>query len=154
MVMTLAIDPGKRIGWALFDEGCLMKGVIDWTTLVLWLRADGRRHNLGLDLFFKDWHIDEVVIENYVNDPGTPQGGQENPAAEVIGAVRILCGQTDTPFTRQPAMHLSVAMKHAGYTPPKTRTGNKKHLPDEDSAFLHGFYYEISRGRAQPVPLD
>jgi hypothetical protein len=148
MVTTLAIDPGKRIGYAIFEDGKeTLRGVTDWEQLCR--RLDG-----GARLRYADYRITEVVIENYVNDPGTPQGGQENPAAEVIGAVRILCVQTDTPFTRQPASILSVAMKHAGYTPPVTRTGNKKHLPDEDSAFLHGFYYEISRGRAQPVPLD
>jgi hypothetical protein len=153
MVTTLAIDPGKRIGWCLFGDGKeIERGVTDWGGLV---RGFGELDDyLGGHLTFLDYVIGEVVIENYVNDPGTPQGGQENPAAEVIGAVRILCAQTNTRFTRQPASTLSVAMKHAGYTPPKTRTGNKKHLPDEDSAFLHGFYYEIVHGRAQPVPLD
>jgi len=151
----LAIDPGKRTGWALFtqDGELVRKGVLalDELSATMYARDDNL---MGDEWFcFNDWRIDHVVIENYVNDPGTPQGGQENPAAEVIGAVCYVAKRTGVPVVRQRAADMHHAMKFVGYEEPKTRSGRKKHVPDEDSAYLHGVYYLVGRGLMKPLPL-
>jgi hypothetical protein len=147
MVTTVAFDPGKRIGWALFQDGAeIRRGVMSWEELVV--AFDNLEYYLGGDLTFMGSVVDEVVVENYRIDPGTPQGGREVSASEVIGAVRMMCEQNGVKFTRQEPKILSVAMLHTGYVQ------TKAHLPDQDSAYLHGFYYEETQGRAHPVPLD
>jgi hypothetical protein len=145
-MVTLAIDPGKRIGWAMFGpKGEIGRGVTDWDGLMRDL--DELDYWMGGVPTFRDQVINEVVVENYRVDPGTPQGGREVVASEVIGALRLWCDHHGIPFTRQEPSILSVAMKHTGYV--KTR----QHLPDEDSAYLHGYYYEESKGRLAPLPL-
>ena len=95
----------------------------------------------------ESWFITEVVIENFVNNPRS-RGGQTNGTSEVIGAVEILAAQAGVPFTRQPNTILPVAKLHAGYEQ------KLKHLPHQDAAFLHGYYYLVSKDRLQPKGLE
>ena len=152
----LAIDPGRSvkpsIGFAVFGWEWVRiigpdviprrekwwsewsRGEVTWDELCLKLN-DSEHGNLrfGLD------SIEEVVVENFINNP-TSRGGQTNGASEVIGAVEYACARTGTLFTRQPNTILPVAKLHAGYTQ------KLKHLPHQDAAFLHGYYYLVERG--------
>ena len=140
----LAIDPGRSkllpsIGYALFNSWAGGKederGEMTWHGLCEWLRLD----NTGGLWFREEFFIEEVVIENFINSPKS-RGGQTNGTSEVIGAVEILAAQAGVPFTRQPNTILPVAKLHAGYTQ------KLKHLPHQDAAFLHGYYYLVGKG--------
>lgn len=144
----LAIDPGKRIGFALFTGKGedIERGVIQFDD---WFKND---YSTGLYLYgtdigndvemtFKEYLIDQIVVEGFRHDPLVKQGGSEHWASQVIGDLRRVGAVTQTSVSVQYSTILPVAMMHAGYEPPKTRTGNKKHLPDEDSAWLHGRYW-------------
>ena len=152
----LAIDPGRSvkasIGWALFgangptDWREIDRGELTWAELCRYLRL----HDIDWvdpGLAFKEWFITEVVIENFVNNTRS-RGGQTNGTSEVIGAVEILATQAGVSFTRQPNTILPVAKLHAGYEQ------TLKHLPHQDAAFLHGYYYLVSKGRLQPKGLE
>lgn len=101
----------------------------------------------GWQLQYGDHVIDEVVIEDFVNDPKSARGGQRNGTSECIGAVEILAIQAGVPFTRQKSAILGTAKLHAGYA------DTHKHLPHQDSAYLHGYYYLVGKGRLHPKGL-
>lgn len=151
LVTVLSIDPGKRIGYALFtDEGeDIERGVIqfdDWFVtgdgpVQLWGVATGVR------LRFEDRGVTQLVVEGFRHDPLVQQGGSLHWASQVEGAVKMLAALTGTPIAVQYAgTALPVAKLFTGYVDPTTKTGNKKHLPDEDSAWLHGMYWLRSQG--------
>lgn len=151
----LAIDPGKRIGYALFNElngEEIERGVTlfdDWFKLV---PPPGDEHGFRLQvtssgrLLCNYLHITQLVVEGFRHDPNVKQGGSQHEASQVIGSVKTLALVAEIPVAVQYSNILPVAMMHAGYEPPKTRTGNKKHLPDEDSAWLHGRYWLTAQG--------
>lgn len=139
----LALDPGTRTGWAMFREGKETgRGV--WSPSEVYQNLTALP---GLEQL-------EIVAEDYVNDPGTPTGGRRNPASEILGAVDYIAWRFDLKVTRQRAADMHHAMKFVGYEEPKTKTGRKKHVPDEDSAYLHGVYYLVKRGIMKPLPLS
>lgn len=86
------------------------------------------------------WVISEIVIEDFVNDPKSARGGQRNGTSECIGAVEILAIQSGVPFARQRSSILGPAKLLADYQ------GKAKHLPHQDSAYLHGYYYLVQKG--------
>lgn len=146
----LAIDPGKRIGYALFKDNGeeIERGVILFDD---WFEKEWEGGPVGIAeplnyLRFRHEYPTQIVVEGFRHDPGVKQGGSEHEASQIIGAVKQLAALTGTPVAVQYSMILPVAMMHAGYEPPKTRTGNKKHLPDEDSAWLHGRYWLTAQG--------
>jgi len=148
----LSIDPGETTGWAIFDfNGKLIsKGAYDRETF------DHAFMRRGIVLTFADrprrieYKITRVVCESFYTDPDIPQGGSQGGAQKVIGIVERECRLADVPLVMQRSAILNTAVIHAGYEWPMTRTGNKKHLPDEDSAYLHGFYYFVDRGIIHP----
>lgn len=134
-MFTLAIDPGgsttkASIGYALFDEegGLMEKGVFTKKELYAHLES-----------FRSGW---QVVIENFVNNEKS-RGGQTNGTSEIIGAVEFACHLNSVPLYRQSPRILSVAKIQNQYKLPiNPRTKQPvKHLPDEDSAMLHGLYF-------------
>lgn len=146
----LAIDPGKRIGYALFkDNGEEMeRGVIEFDNwfsgdLLDW---DREFDSLSIETPCGIYGITQLVVEGFRHDPLVKQGGSVHWASQIEGAVKMLAALSRIPVAVQYSSILTVAMMHAGYEPPKTRTGNKKHLPDEDSAWLHGRYWLTAQG--------
>jgi hypothetical protein len=155
-MVLLSIDPGrsfkgeKTIGWALFftdarppQKNGWVTGEISFEGLIESLDIeDGLwwSHERKLTL------ITEVVIEDFVNNSQS-KGGQRNGTSECIGAVEFACIKTDTPFTRQRADRLVPAKLHAGYV------DTHKHLPHQDSAYLHGYYYLVGKGILTPKGL-
>lgn len=150
----LAIDPGrsykgeKTIGYCLFtgrgEE--IKRGSISFEELCRELRIqDEMGQSYWLE--FLGWDVHDIVIEDFVNDPKSARGGQRNGTSECIGAVEILARQAEVPFTRQRSSLLGPAKLLAGYT------GTAKHLPHQDSAYLHGYYYLVEKGVLQSKGL-
>lgn len=148
----LSIDPGKRIGYALFtDKGeDIERGVIqfdDWFDLCPLEVNGSNEYGSEFELWFERYAISQLVVEGFRHDPTVKQGGSVHWASQVEGAVKMLAAITDTPIAVQYAgIALPVAKLFTGYVEPTTKTGNKKHLPDEDSAWLHGMYWMRSQG--------
>lgn len=146
----LSIDPGKRIGYALFTDAGedIERGVIqfdDWFE-VPWEGGPISVDTEFGDMSFKYLGISQIVVEGYRHDPTVQQGGSLHEASQIIGAVKMAAAIVGVPVAVQYSRILPVAMLHAGYEPPVTKTGKKKHLPDEDSAWLHGRYWLTSQG--------
>lgn len=170
----LAIDPGRSakgdasIGWCLWSEeevgdtGRLawqeiQRGSLSFEDLQCDLRIspgdnpflDDPWDRTSYDLLFKNWMVDEVVVENFVNNEKS-RGGQTNGTSECIGAIETYCYITRTPFTRQEPAALGPAKLHA----PEGGWKPLKHLRHEDSAFLHGYEYLVRKGVLQSAGLD
>ena len=143
----LAIDPGRSkllpsIGYALFtDAGAeIERGEITWGQLCTsYTFNEWGDSQLVFDDSKRSRTVHEVVVENFINNTRS-RGGQTNGTSEVIGALEILATQAAVPFTRQPNTILPVAKLHAGYV------DRRKHLPHQDAAYLHGYYYLVGKG--------
>lgn len=142
----LAIDPGRSvkpsIGYAIYTDGAgeWICGEVTWEDMIdrvtLWPTHPGM---FQFTSHQGTWTIHEVVIENFINNPRS-RGGQTNGTSECIGAVETLCRISEVPLTRQPNTILPVAKLQAGYV------DTHKHLPHQDAAFLHGYYYLVGKG--------
>lgn len=155
----LAIDPGRSykgvgkarqsIGYALFEPRGIEieRGSLSFeelcAVLLLWVEPNKEERVLE----FQGWHPSEIVIEDFINDPQSARGGQRNGTSECIGAVEILAIQAGIPFTRQRSAVLGPAKLLAGYEQ------KLKHLPHQDSAYLHGYYYLVEKGVLQSKGL-
>lgn len=145
----LAIDPGKRIGYALFTDAGeeIERGVVQFDDWFKNFWSDGLFRLYDSALEFKEDHdIYQLVIEGYRHDPRVGQGGSLHEASQIIGSVKMMAALARVPLEVQFSRILPVAQIIAGYKPPVTKTGNKKHLPDEDSAYLHGMYWLRAQG--------
>jgi len=145
----LSIDGGKNVGYALFtDKGEeIDRGVIDFEDFfkndyTTGLYLYGTDIGNDVEITFKEYFVDQLVVEGFRHDPSIKQGGSLHWASQIEGAVKMIGAVTETPVTVQYAgTALPVAMQITGYVKPTTKTGNKKHLPDQDSAWLHGMYW-------------
>lgn len=146
----LSIDPGrsykgdKTIGYCLFENWGdeIRRGSLSFEELC---------KDLGFDhigVFFQGRAIHSGVIEDFVNDPKSARGGQRNGTSECIGAVEYAFLKGETELTRQKNTILPVAKLQAGYV------DTHKHLPHPDSAYLHGYYYLVSKGVLKPAGLE
>ena len=137
-MFTLAIDPGgsttkASIGFAVFKgEELEEKGTLTKAQLFDMMKTAGAANSGKL----------QVVIENFVNNERS-RGGQTNGTSEIVGSVEYACWLAGIPFYRQNPRILAVAKIQNQYTMPINPRTKKpvKHLPDEDSAMLHGLYF-------------
>lgn len=144
---VLVLDGGKNVGYALFSDSGeeYARDAIDFDKLV----GFGA---LGIDmltgwLYFDYTRIDRIVVEGFRHDPNVKQGGSLHWASQVEGAVKVVGDLLNLPYTVQYAgQALPVAKQITGYKGDLTKTGNKKHLPDQDSAWLHGVYFFHCQG--------
>lgn len=151
----LAIDPGrsfkgeKTIGVCLFRRNGaeILRTAVSFESLIslLEIRDDGY-YSASPWLGYDSYPVDEVVIEDFINNEKS-RGGQRNGTSECIGAVEFACIKAGAPFTRQKPSILPVAMCHAGYVQ------KLKHLPHQDSAYLHGYYYLTAKCVLHPKGL-
>lgn len=141
---TLALDGGENVGYALFtDRGeDITRGVVKHTQFFekVWEGGVFSTYESGF-LYGFGYMIDTIVVEGIRHNPMINQGGSQRWESQVEGAARILSAVTDVKLVVQQPSILPVALMHESMEWPKTRTGKKKHLPDDLSAWLHGRYY-------------
>lgn len=131
--MYLAIDPGMSTGVCYFD-------------------AEGREvfktQIVGIEEFYVWLHtfaqpFETMIYEAYVINPKVDHGGDEVPAAQVIGIIKgyahanekILIKQLA--FERIPAYAWQGKKWHKGYHPKDS---------DQESALAHGLIYLVKKG--------
>lgn len=127
----LAIDPGKRTGYARFDaQGTPIEC----------------RAIQGVDNFL-DWleeqETEVVVIERYRSRPGAINAWSDGPTQQLIGAIKRIARKSEWQIVEQdPSPALAIGLRYIGMA-----TAYKgKHVPDEISALAHGEYYLVSKG--------
>lgn len=134
MITYMAIDPGKTTGYAFFDEHGDVKEIG---------RISG--DNEFLDFLESLSEFPRVfIIERYRNRPREFGGGNTwsvGPTQQLIGGIKRTLhkrqiSQSDIHY-QEPSI-LPIACKWAGIPYSK-----KKHLPDDQSAFVHGVYWLI-----------
>lgn len=148
----LSLDGGKNIGWALFtDIGIdIDRGVVSYLEffgkqppLTVFDRDTGN----GNELSWTGYIVDVLVVEGIRHDPNISQGGSQRWESQVEGAARFAAAVAEhVELAVQPPNILPVTLMHESMEWPVTRTGKKKHLPDELAAWLHGRYYLRSVG--------
>lgn len=122
--MILSVDPGKRIGVAFWTE----EGRCQFRVVMTFEELD--------DFFETDRYIEEIVYEGFrLDHRAARQKGSNVDAAQVIGMLKSQARRRGIDIRSQTNTILPVAALHAGIKLPKG------HLPDELSAYLHGFYY-------------
>lgn len=142
--MILALDGGKNIGWALFTESGADSGRGIISNIGFFSDQSGPFTSYGRSggLEFMTCDISTIVVEGIMHNPNIDQGGSQRWESQVEGAARILASIHGLMLVVQrPADALSVTLMHEGMEWPRTKTGNKKHLPDDLAAWLHGRYY-------------
>lgn len=140
----LAIDGGKNVGYALFTSKGeeIERGVLDLVDFFTAFDWDKEFQSLSFEWDHRLHEITQLVVEGFRHDPNVKQGGSLHWASQIEGAVKMLGALSETRVAVQYAgQALPVAKEITGYTGDRTRTGSKKHLPDQDSAWLHGRYW-------------
>ncbi len=138
LVILLSVDPGDTVGVAVWDTSKGQEALIEnWKTdrkgFEYWLR--NTRYDIG-----------HVVIEDFRLDhrAGRQQGSKVG-ASLSIGAVEFYCDQRGIELTKQENRILRITALHAGVALPKG------HIPDDVSAYLHGFRWLLERGVLHPI---
>jgi hypothetical protein len=125
-----SIDPGERIGFARWwDDGTFIeKEVLDFQSFLAMLH-----HRTNDEIMDGDPQPSVIVCEQWAFRPGQTGRGDTMVSAQVIGALRSYFWPGELTF--QDSGILRVTAMHCGLKVPKG------HIPDEDSAYLHGFHY-------------
>jgi hypothetical protein len=135
---VLSVDPGKRIGVALWmPQGVLLwKVVMDFEELSDWLDSEG--------------NVNVIVAESYrLDHRAGRQKGSKLEASQVIGMLRRETRRRGIKYVEQPNGILRVTAMHAGLKVPAVG-----HIRDDISALLHGFrYFEDQGMRPQDIQL-
>ena len=137
MKYILAVDPGKRNGIALFED--VKDGALSINCI---MTVDQLIEYVNNDDF--DSRLSAIVVEDYIIGPKGNQGSR-GEAIQVIGILRAFAAKLRIPFIRQPPEKRLLAAKWAG------EHVRKSHMPDDQSARLHGIYYLRSQGKYTTV---
>lgn len=131
--MYLSIDPGMTTGIAYFNE----KGELQFLQQI---------H--GIEEFYVYLHgfsdpFDYIIYEAYVIRPNVPHGGDEVPAAQIIGILKGFAFANDKVLVKQLAYERVPAYAWQG-----KKYDKKKHPVDSDqeSALAHGLVYLVKNG--------
>lgn len=139
--MIWSFDPGdKRIGWAAWNERGVFidKGI--WTPESA-LKALSNPHTF-------DDTVSKFVIEDWKMRPGKTRGGSRMVSSRFIGQVELLAKQLGIELIVNPTGILQLTALHANVTLPRG------HVPDDVSAYLHGYYYFEQKGILKPVSMQ
>lgn len=145
MSYVLSVDPGKNVGYAYWkSDGTLVsKGVMDIEDFIA--KCSGPLLEAGIEV---------IVYEDYTLRPNKAyaQRGSKLQASQIIGAVKLLAKLVGAKLVRQQPKDLKITALHAGVVLPKG------HLPDELSAYLHGYRYfvvnEIIKPKLQEAKIE
>jgi len=131
MDMYVSVDPGTSVGLATWDsDGKLIhKSEMH--------RVDFEKYLWGLIEPNYPHKIIKFIVEKYVvyGQKATAHVGKDNPTEQVIGMIDMIARRLGVPVIKQPATILRIAAKWAGVKVPAG------HIPDQISAYLHGYYY-------------
>lgn len=129
--LYISVDPGQTVGVATWDvDGHLIhKSKMPSPTFDTFLEALTRPEYPNKVIKF--------IIEEYrvYGSKSTAHIGSKLPTVQCIGKVKMIARLLGVPVVEQPATKLRVAAKWAGVKIPGG------HIPDEISAYLHGYYY-------------
>lgn len=144
MDIYVSVDPGQTVGLATWDsDGKLIhKSKMP--------RVDFEKYLWGLVEPNYPHKIKRFIVEKYVvyGQKATAHIGKANPTEQVIGMVDMVARRLGAPVTKQPATILRISAKWAGVKVPGG------HIPDEISAYLHGYYYLHQIGKIPARVLD
>ena len=131
MNIYVSVDPGQTVGLATWDE----QGKLIHKSKMP--RVDFEKYLWGLVEPNYPHNIIKFIVEKYVvyGQKATVHVGRDNPTEQVIGMVDMIARRLDAPVIKQRADILKIAAKWAGVKVPGG------HLPDDLSAYLHGYYY-------------
>lgn len=134
--ITLSVDPGEHVGYALWDGTECYENTIVSRNQFMGMLTDG---------YFEG--VDRVVAENFALFRGRAQkqAGSKMPASLVLGALELWCRQHDIWLHKQGSYILGTASKHADRPLPAG------HCPDDLAAYLHGYYYLEDLGELAPI---
>ena len=134
---VMSVDPGdKRVGWAIWSEkGELRaKGVSDPDTF--------------LSMLIQNGGLSAIVTEDWRLRKERQKAGRPMLSSEVIGMLRYHAKATGCELVRQNPGILRITALHADVKLPKG------HIPDDVSAYLHGYWYFEAAGILSSKPLD
>lgn len=131
MNIYVSVDPGESVGLATWDE----QGKLIHKSKMP--RVDFEKYLWGLVEPGYPHKILKFIVEKYVvyGNMATAHIGQSNPTEQVIGMVDMIARRLGVSVVKQPATILRIAAKWAGVKVPSG------HIPDQVSAYLHGYYY-------------
>lgn len=135
MSFTLAVDPGKNTGIALFNS----KGevIINTTWSVEGL----------IDYLAENPDIDQLVVENWrLRTRQVQQTGSKMEASQVIGILRLWSKLRAVPLATQDPQVMRIAAMHF-----QVKIPAKSHIPDKTAALLHGLYFLETEGVLEPI---
>lgn len=98
--------------------------------------------------------ITTFIIEQYRPYGHIQHTGNKLLTAQRIGDLKGCARRKGIEVVEQPAGILKIAAVWSGMPLPKTKAGKKVHVPDWQSAFLHGYYYLYQKGLIRSRVLD
>lgn len=127
--MYLAIDPGKRTGFARFGEdGELLEVPFMLTP-----------EDKALDYLESVEGVKVIILETYRNRPGVGHNTwSTGPTQQHIGAIKRIARKRLWKVVEQEPKDLYMGLRHIGMY---TQYPKGKHVPDEISAYAHGEFY-------------
>lgn len=129
MKKFLAVDPGKRTGFALFDAtGAPLKffKIEGYDEALDWLEGEDCEG------------VTDLILEVYRNRGNLHDSWSDMPTSQHIGAIKRIARKRDWVVHQQePSPCLNLGLRFLGMA----STYKGKHVPDEVSALAHGEYY-------------
>jgi hypothetical protein len=98
--------------------------------------------------------IKEFIIEQYKPHGHINHTGNKLTTAQRIGDIKGYARRHQIKVTEQPSTILQIAAMWAQYKIPRNHKGQKQHIPDYISAYLHGYYYLFRKGLIKAKVLD
>ncbi|HSW91328.1 MAG TPA: hypothetical protein VLG09_01620 [Candidatus Saccharimonadales bacterium] len=132
MKYILAVDPGKRNGVAIFED--VKDGKLHYNAIHTVDELIDLTNQISSDF------LSAIVVEDYIIN-GSRNNGSRGEAIQVIGILRALAARLGIPFVKQPPEKRLIAAKWAG------ESVRKSHMPDDQSARLHGIFYLRGQGK-------
>lgn len=94
--------------------------------------------------------IQAFIIEAYTGRPGFSTGGNKFKTSQQIGALKYYCDRWGIEKVLQGSYAKDMGMAYSQIK----RTWKGKHMPDDISAYCHGYYYLHNKGLLRPKVLD
>lgn len=98
--------------------------------------------------------VEVFILEKYVPFGHINHTGNKLTTAQRIGDIKGYARRHKIEIVEQRSDILTIAAMWAQYKIPRNRKGEKQHIPDYWSAYLHGYYYLFNKGLIKPKVLD